>query len=59
MPKKKDSEYEEEEYDDGDQVIEKNGGSNLVMYGHFDHTTVDLMQVERVYRVVKELFASY
>ena len=29
----------------------------MVMYEHYDHTVVDLMEVERVYRVMEELFA--
>ena len=30
----------------------------MVMYEHSDHTVIDLMEVERVYRIVEELFAS-
>ena len=58
VPEKNESEYGKEGDDDGDQVIEKNGGRNLIMYEYSNHIIVDLMEVERVYRVVEELFAS-
>ena len=59
VPEKKESEDEEEDDDDdGDQFIEKNGGSNLIKYEYSNHIVVDLMEVERVYRIVEELFAS-
>lgn len=55
VPEKSESEEEE---DDFDQSLEKNEAKNLVMYEHSDRAVVDLMEVERVYKVVEELFAS-
>lgn len=62
LPEKSESEEEEDDDDDDDEscdpIIEKNEGNNLVMYQHSGQAVVDLIEVERVYKVVEELFAS-